>query len=290
MPELKLGLPKGSLQESTFELLKKAGWDFSVSSRSYYPRCNDAELSAMLARPQEMSRYVERGAMDAAITGLDWTEENESDVVVVARLVYAKATTQPVRWVLAVPEDSTFKSIKDLAGKTISTEVVNLTRKYLAKNGVEARVDFSHGATEVKVPHLADAIVEITETGSSLKANRLRIVETIAESVTVIIANRAAYSDPWKKAKLEALAMMLKGALTAKEKVLLKLNVARQNLEAVTKQLPSLHAPTVNQLTDSEWVAVETIVDESQVRALVPALKAAGAEGIIELPLNKVIP
>jgi ATP phosphoribosyltransferase len=290
VPELSIGLPKGSLQESTFDLLTKAGWRFSVSSRSYYPRCDDPEMNGMLLRPQEMSRYVERGVLDAAITGLDWTEENGSDVEVVERLVYAKQTARPVRWVLAVPEESGIRSVKDLAGKTISTEVVHLTRKYLEKNGVEARVEFSHGATEVKVPHLADAIVEITETGSSLRANRLRIVETIQESVTVVIANRAAYADAWKREKIDALCLMLRGALAAKEKVLLKLNVAENGLDAVVQTLPSLHSPTVNRLAESGWVAVETIVDEPVVRGLIPALKTAGAEGIIELPLNKVIP
>ncbi len=291
MAELKIGLPKGSLQDSTFDLLQKAGWKFSVSSRSYYPRCDDPELSAMLARPQEMSRYVERGVLDAAITGLDWTMENGSDVEVVAELVYAKATTaQPVRWVLAVPEDSKIKSVKGLEGKVISTEVVNLTKKYLRRNKVKATVEFSHGATEVKVPHLADAIVEITETGSSLRANKLRIVDTIQESVTVVIANKKALQDKWKRAKLNDLCMMLKGALDAKGKVLLKLNVARNNLDKIVKALPGLHAPTVNQLSDENWVAVESVVDEPRVRELIPQLKKAGGEGIIEIPLNKVIP
>lgn len=290
MPELKIGLPKGSLQESTFALLQHAGWEFSLRSRSYYPSCNDPEISAMLARPQEMSRYVERGVMDMAITGLDWVEENGSDVTVLERLVYAKASRQPVRWVLAVPEDSHIQSVKALEGKVISTELVGVVKRYLAKNGVNAEVEFSHGATEVKVPHLADAIVDVTETGSSLKANRLRIVDTVQESVTVIIANKSAYRDSWKKAKIDALVMMLKGALDAKEKVLLKLNVSNKNLEEVLKKLPSLHAPTVNRLADPEWSAVETIVDESVVRTLLPRLKDAGGEGIIEIPLNKVIP
>lgn len=290
MQELKIGLPKGSLQESTLGLLKNAGWNFSVSSRNYYPRSNDSELSAMLARPQEMSRYVERGVMDMAITGLDWTEENESDVEVLERLVYAKVSRQAVRWVLAVPEDSAIQTVKDLEGKTISTEVVNLTSHYLKKNGVSATVEFSHGATEVKVPHLADAIVEITETGSSLIANRLRIVETICESVTVVIANKEAVKDPWKKAKMDAVCLMLQGALAAKEKVLLKMNVAEADLDGIIEKLPGLHAPTVNHLSDKGWAAVETVVDESVVRCIIPELKAMGAEGIIELPLNKVIP
>ncbi|MFH0911661.1 MAG: ATP phosphoribosyltransferase [Planctomycetota bacterium] len=290
MPTLKIGLPKGSLQDSTFDLLEKAGWAFAVSSRSYYPRSDDPELEAMLARPQEMSRYVERGVMDAAVTGLDWTEENGSDVEVVARLVYAKASRRPVRWVLAVPEDSPVRSVKDLEGKVISTEIVNLVTRYLKKNKVKARVEFSHGATEVKVPHLADAIVDVTETGSSLRANRLRVVETVAESVTVMIANRAAYRDGWKRGKIDALVLMLTGALAAKEKVLLKMNVARANLDAVVKALPSLHSPTVNPLAEGNWAAVETIVDEIEVRRLIPLLKERGAEGIIELALNKIIP
>lgn len=288
--ELKIGLPKGSLQESTFALLKAAGWEFSVSSRSYYPTANDPELKAMLARPQEMSRYVERGIMDVAITGLDWTLENESDVEVLERLVYAKATRNPVRWVLAVPEESLIKSAKDLEGKVISTEVVNLVRKYLVNHGVKAKVEFSHGATEVKVPYLADAIVDVTETGSSLRANRLRIVDTVAESVTVVVANKAALSDPRKKAKMDALVLMLKGALSAKEKVLLKLNAPKSGLDAIIKVLPSLHSPTVNELSDKEWTAVETIVDSSVTRTLIPELKRLGAEGILELSVNKIIP
>ncbi|MCD8138358.1 MAG: ATP phosphoribosyltransferase [Planctomycetaceae bacterium] len=290
MPELKIGLPKGSLQESTFALLRAAGWDFAVSSRSYYPTVNDPDLKAMLARPQEMSRYVERGIMDMAITGLDWTLENDSDVEVLERLVYAKATRSPVRWVLAVPEDSDITSAKDLEGKIISTEVVNLVHKYLKKHRVKAKVEFSHGATEVKVPYLADAIVDVTETGSSLRANRLRIVDTVEESVTVVVANRTALADPWKKAKMDALVLMLKGALSAKEKVLLKLNAPKGNLNAIIKVLPSLHSPTVNALSDEGWTAVETIVDSSVTRTLIPDLKALGAEGILELSVNKIIP
>lgn len=290
MPELKVGLPKGSLQDSTMSLLRAAGWDFTLSSRSYYPVCDDKEISAMLARPQEMSRYVERGVMDMAITGLDWTMENNSDVEVVARLVYAKATRSPVRWVLAVPEDSPMKTAADLEGKTISTEVVELVRRYLAEKGVKARVEFSHGATEVKVPHLADAIVDLTETGSSLKANRLRIIDTVAESVTVVIANKKSWADAGKRAKMEAMVLMLNGALAAKEKVMLKLNVSKANLQKVLEKLPSLHSPTVNQLSDTDWVAVETIVDSSFCRTVIPELKARGAQGILELALNKIIP
>ncbi len=290
MPELKIGLPKGSLQESTFALLKSAGWDFNVGSRSYYPTSNDAEIKAMLARPQEMSRYVERGVMDVAITGLDWTLENDSQVEVLERLVYAKATRSPVRWVLAVPEDSPIQSATDLEGKVISTEVVGLVRKYLEKHGVKAKVEFSHGATEVKVPYLADAIVDVTETGSSLRANRLRIVDTVEESVTVVVANREALKDSWKKAKTEALVLMLKGALAAKEKVLLKLNAPRANLREIIQVLPSMHSPTVNDLSDAEWVAVETIVDSSVGRTLIPDLKRLGATGILEMSVNKIIP
>lgn len=290
MSELKIGLPKGSLQESTFSLLRAAGWNFNVGGRSYYPSVNDPELKAMLARPQELSRYVERNVMDMAITGLDWTLENDSDVEILARLVYAKATRNPVRWVLAVPEDSPIQSAKDLEGKTISTEVVNLVHKYLAKHGVKARVEFSHGATEVKVPYLADAIVDVTETGSSLRANRLRIVDTVEESVTVVVANRNAYADPWKKAKMDALVLMLCGALSAKEKVLLKLNAPKKNLEEIVKVLPSLNSPTINELSETGWTAVETIVDQSLTRTLIPELKRLGAEGILELSVNKIIP
>ncbi len=290
MPVLTIGLPKGSLQESTFALLRAAGWDFNVSSRSYYPVVNDPDLKAMLARPQEMSRYVERGVMDMAITGLDWTQENESDVTVLERLVYAKASRVPVRWVLAVPEDSPIQSAKDLEGKVISTEVVNLVKKYLDSHGVKAKVEFSHGATEVKVPYLADAIVDVTETGSSLRANRLRIVDTVAESVTVVVANPAALKDPWKKAKMDALVLMLKGALSAKEKVLLKLNAPKKRLDAIIAVLPSMNSPTVNELSDKNWTAVETIVDSNVTRTLIPKLKSLGAEGILELSVNTIIP
>ncbi len=289
MPELMIGLPKGSLQDSTFELLRNAGWEFNVRSRNYYPTCNDPEISAMLARPQEMSRYVDRGAMDVAITGLDWVLENQSEVEVLEKLVYAKATRKPVRWVLAVPEDSNYRCAKDLEGKVISTEVVGLTERFFAERGINVTVEFSHGATEVKVPHLSDAIVDVTETGSSLVANKLRIIETIQESVTVIIANKDAYKDSWKKPKIDALCLMLKGALDAKEKVLLKMNVPQGRLDEVLKNLPALTSPTVSQLASDNWLAVETIADEHQVRYLIPALKASGAEGIIELPLNKVI-
>ncbi|MBP5231791.1 MAG: ATP phosphoribosyltransferase [Planctomycetes bacterium] len=291
MPELKIGLPKGSLQDSTLSLLTQAGWAFNVSSRSYYPTCNDPEISAMLARPQEMSRYVERGVLDMAITGLDWVLENGSEdkVKVLERLVYAKATRQPVRWVLAVPENSNYRTAADLQGKIISTEVVGLTKRYFAEKKVDVQVEFSHGATEVKVPHLADAIVDITETGSSLRANHLRIIDTIQESVTVVIANPKAYSDSWKKPKIDALCLMLKGALDARERVLLKMNAPVRCVPDLLKKLPSLNSPTVNKLADENWVAIETIIEETQVRTLIPELKLSGAEGIIELPLNKVI-
>jgi ATP phosphoribosyltransferase len=290
LPELRIGLPKGSLQESTFSLLRLAGWDFNVSSRSYYPTVNDPDIHAMLARPQEMSRYVERGVIDMAITGLDWTLENESDVEIVDRLVYAKATRSPVRWVLAVPNDSPFQSPRDLEGKIISTEIVNLTRRYFEKHGVKVRVDFSHGATEVKVPHLSDAIVDLTETGSSLSANNLKIIDTVTESVTVTIANRDAFKDTWKREKINALVLMLKGALAAKEKAILKLNVPRDRLDAVLAVLPSLHSPTVSLLSDDKWAAVETIIDKSQTRTLIPRLKTMGAEGLLEMPVNIIIP
>lgn len=290
MPTLSMGLPKGSLQESTFALLRAAGWEVTVSSRSYYPMVNDPEITAMLARPQEMSRYVERGVMDMAITGLDWVLENESDVEVMERLVYAKTSRRPVRWVLAVPEDCPWQNVKDLEGKVISTEVVSLVRRYLEKHGVHAKVEFSHGATEVKVPYLADAIVDVTETGSSLKANRLRIIDTVAESVTVVIANKKALEDPFKRAKIESVMLMLKGALAAREKVLLKLNAPTANLDKIIALLPCLNSPTVSRLQNSEWSAVETIVDAGVTRTLVRELKNNGAEGILELSVNVIIP
>eukprot|EP00906_Rhabdomonas_costata_P010871 RCo015291 len=288
---IRIGLPKGSLQDSTFELLKKAGWDFSVNARSYYPTCDDPELDAMLLRPQEMSRYVERGALDLAITGLDWTVENGSDVEIMQRLSYAKASRSPVRWVLAVPDNSSITSVKDLEGLTISTEVVELTRKYLARHGVNATVQFSHGATEVKVPHLADAIVEITETGSSLKANRLKIIDTIMESVTVIVANKDSLKDPVKKAKMDAVCLMLKGAFDAGAKVLLKFNAKEADLPQILEVLASqsLHSPTINHLAEAGWIAVETVVDKSFIRNIIPRLKAVGAQGLIEIPINMIV-
>jgi ATP phosphoribosyltransferase len=287
---LKLGLPKGSLQESTFHLFAKAGYKISSTSRSYFPSLDDAEMKPMLIRAQEMSRYVEDGVLDVGITGRDWVKENGSKVQEVAELVYAKVGLKPVRWVLAVPADSKIKSAKDLQGKRIATELVNVTKEYLKKNGVTANVEFSWGATEAKPPELADAIIEVTETGSSLRANNLIILETVLESSTVVIVNSAAWGDPWKRKKIENLILLLKGALAAQEKVGLKMNVPRKNLEQVMKVLPALNSPTIAEMYDKNWVDVDTVVDEKIVREIVPKLKDAGAEGIVEYPLNKVIP
>jgi len=287
---LKLGLPKGSLQESTFHLFAKAGYKISSTSRSYFPSIDDAEMKPMLIRAQEMSRYVEDGVLDVGITGRDWVKENASKVEEVAELVYAKVGLKPVRWVLAVPADSKIKSAKDLQGKRIATELVNVTKEYLKKNGVTANVEFSWGATEAKPPELADAIIEVTETGSSLRANNLIILETVLESSTVVIVNSAAWGDPWKRKKIENLILLLKGALAAQEKVGLKMNVPRKNLEQVMKVLPALNSPTIAEMYDKNWVDVDTVVDEKIVREIVPKLKDAGAEGIVEYPLNKVIP
>ncbi|MEI8314174.1 MAG: ATP phosphoribosyltransferase [Verrucomicrobiota bacterium] len=287
--KLRLGLPKGSLQESTFALLAKAGWKLSSSSRSYIPRVDDPELELRLIRAQEISRYVEHGFLDAGLTGADWIAENDSDVQVVAEVAYSKQTTNPARWVLAVPNDSPIKSVKDLQGKRIATELVEATRRWLKKNDVQAEVEFSWGATEVKAPELVDAIVELTETGSSLKANNLRIVDELVRSFPQLIANKKSWEDTWKRQKVETLAMMLKGALQAEEKVGLKMNVPRAKLDALLKQLPALRDPTISTLSKPDWVAVETIIDEKIVREIIPQLKSAGAEGIIEYPLNKVI-
>jgi len=284
-----LGLPKGSLQESTFALFKRAGFTVTCSSRSYIPTIDDPEIKCRLLRPQEMSRYVELGLLDAGICGYDWVYENGSDVQEVCELNYSKATSNPVRWVLAVPNDSKIKSVKDLAGKRISSEAVGLVKRYLKKNGVKADVEFSWGATEVKAPELVDAIVDLTETGSSLRANNLRIVDTILTSTTRLIANKKAWKVKAKREKLEQLKMLLLGALDAQKRVLLKLNAPAKKLEKVTAALPALHAPTVNKLNDADWFAVESVVEECQVRDLIPVLRAAGATGIIELPLNKVI-
>ena len=288
--KLKLGLPKGSLQESTFRILKKAGFNVSVGSRSYFPYVDDAEIEPVLIRAQEMSRYVEDGALDCGITGEDWILENGSDVVRIQELQYAKTGMNPVRWVLAVPNDSKIRSVKDLAGKRIATELKGFTEKYLKEKGVKAEVEFSWGATEVKVGSgLVDAIVELTETGSSLRANNLRIVETLCHSTTQFVANKKAWSDPKKKRKMQHIAMLVMGAIQAEEKVGLKMNVAQKNLKRVLSLLPAMKKPTVSNLASEGWVDVDTIIDEKIVRDLIPKLKEAGAEGIIEYPLNKVI-
>jgi len=286
---LKLGLPKGSLEQATIEKMAKAGYNISVSARSYVPYVDDDELEIRLIRAQEVSRYVEHGYLDCGITGHDWVTENGSDVHEVGEFLFSKATRQPARWVLAVPEDSPIRSVKDLNGKRVATEVVNLTKKYFKQHGVKAEVEFSWGATEVKAHELVDSIVEITETGSSLRANKLRIVDTLLVSTPRLIANRAAWKDGWKREKIETLALLLHGALEAEAKVGLKMNIAERNLAKLLKSLPALRNPTVSHLSQPGWVAVETIIDEHVVRELIPLLKAAGAEGIIEYPLNKVV-
>jgi len=290
MKKLRLGLPKGSLQESTFKLFKKAGYNVAVSSRSYYPVVDDGEIEAMLIRAQEMAKYVDDGVLDAGLTGRDWILEQGADVKEVAELNYAKGGLRPVKWVIAVPNESKIKKVKDLQGKRIATELVGYTKKYLKSKGIKAEIDFSWGATEVKPPHLADAIVELTETGSSLKANNLRIVETILESSTRFIANKKAWKDKWKQQKMENIVLLLKGALAAEEKVGLKMNVPAKSLKRVTSLLSSLHSPTLSQLSDTGWFALEVVIDEKVVRDIIPKLKSVGAEGIIEYPLNKVIP
>ena len=287
---LRLGLPKGSLQESTLKLFKKAGYNVTVGSRSYYPDFDDIEIQAMLIRAQEMAKYVDDGALDAGLTGKDWILEQGADVREVAELNYAKGGLRPVKWVIAVPKDSRIKTIKDLKGKRIATELVGYTRKYLKSRGIKSEVDFSWGATEVKPPYLADAIVELTETGSSLKANNLRIVETILESSTRFIANKKSWKDKWKKRKMENIVLLLRGALAAEEKVGLKMNVPEKSLRRVMTLLSSLHSPTISQLSDTGWFALEVVIDEKTVRDIIPRLKSVGAEGIIEYPLNKVIP
>lgn len=283
------GLPKGSLEEPTISLFAKAGWAIRKSSRSYKPSIDDAEIDGRFVRSQEISRYVEHGFFDCGLCGYDWVVENGSDVVEVCDLVYSRASNRASYWVLAVPEASPIKTVKDLQGKRISTEVVNLTRKYLAEHGVEAEVEFSWGATEVKVPDMVDAIVDLTETGNSLRANKLRIVETLLKTNTKLIANKASWENPEKRAKIENIAMMLQAALTAVDKVGLKLNAPKENLESILDVLPSLRNPTVNSLSDAGWSAVEVILSETQVREVVPKLKELGAEGIIEYPLNKVV-
>lgn len=287
--KLKLGIPKGSLENATIDLFKKAGFNINASSRSYFPSCDDPELECMLIRAQEMARYVDDGVLDAGLTGFDWIQESGADVVKIADLVYSKASFGKVRWVLAVPEASPVQSVKDLEGKIIATELVEATRKYLAANGVTAKVEFSWGATEVKPPHLADAIVEVTETGSSLRANKLRIVEELFSSNTQLIANKNAAADEWKARKLSDMKMLLEGAIAALGKVGLMLNVEREHLDEVLGILPALKNPTVSPLARDNWVAVNTILDESTVRSILPRLKQAGASGIVEYPLNKII-
>src|SRR5947207_1256700 len=287
--KLRFGLPKGSLQEATIEKMGKAGFNISVSSRSYVPYVDDDQLEIRLIRAQEISRYVEHGNLDCGITGHDWVQENNSDVHEVGEFLFSKATRQPARWVLAVPEDSPVKSVKDLAGKRIATEVVNITKKYLKRHGVKAEVEFSWGATEVKAHELVDAIVEITETGSSLRANKLRIVDTLLTSTPRLIANHGSWKEKWKRQKIETMALLLQGALEAETKVGLKMNIEQKHLAGLLESLPALRRPTISNLSQAGWVTVETIIDEHVVREVIPQLKAAGAEGMIEYPLNKVV-
>src|SRR5438132_4124902 len=287
--KLKLGIPKGSLQDATIHLFARAGFNIYVSSRSYFPAIDDPQIECMLIRAQEMARYVEDGILDAGLTGRDWVEESEAKVEAIADLVYAKQSFGKVRWVLAVPESSPFHSVKDLQGKIIATELVATTKRYLASHGVTAKVEFSWGATEVKPPVLADAIVEVTETGSSLHANKLKIIDTVLESNTQLIANKDSWQDAPKRRKLEDIRMLLEGAINALGKVGLMLNVHRDDLEAVLAVLPALKRPTISHLSDDEWLAVNTILDESTVRTIIPRLKHAGAQGIVEYPLNKIV-
>ncbi|MGF1452201.1 MAG: ATP phosphoribosyltransferase [Opitutales bacterium] len=288
-PLVMLGLPKGSLEDSTIKLFGKAGWNISVSSRSYRPTFDDPELDGRFVRAQEMSHYVERGFFDCGLTGYDWIVENDSDVVEVCDLIYSRASNRKSRWVLVVPEDSPIHTVQDLEGKRIATEVTNLTRKYLATHNVKAEVEFSWGATEVKVPDMVDAIVDLTETGNSLRANKLRIVDTLLETNTKLIANKAAWETPAKRAKIEAMAMMLQAALTANRKVGLKLNILKAKVPEVINDLPALRRPTISPLACEDYVALEAILDETVVREIIPTLRAHGAEGIIEYPLNKVL-
>lgn len=291
MKKLKLGIPKGSMEESTIKWFRKAGYNITISERSYYPRIDDEDIEIMLVRPQDMAYpYVQKGVLDAGLTGEDWIRERNADVVEVEELVYSKQLARPARWVLAVKNDSDIRSVKDLQGRTISTELVEVAKSYLQRNNVQAKVEFSYGATEVKVPYLADAIIELTETGSSLRAHDLRIIDTVMVSTTKLIANKESWQDEWKRGKLQNLAMLLKGAIVAESKVGLKMNVAKENLETLLKILPSMRNPTVSPLSADGWYAVETVIDESTVRDLIPELKRAGAQDIIEYPLNKVIP
>jgi ATP phosphoribosyltransferase len=287
--KLKLGIPKGSLENATIDIFRRAGFQITTSSRSYFPSIDDPDIECMLIRAQEMARYVEDGILDAGLTGRDWIEENGSDVLALADLIYSRASFSKVRWVLAVPESSPVQSVKDLQGKIIATELVGATKRYLARNGVEAKVEFSWGATEVKPPVLADAIVEVTETGNSLRANKLRIVETVLESNTQLIANKSSYQDPWKQRKLADVKLLLEGAISALGKVGLMLNVEKSNLDRILGLLPALKKPTISQLSDDSWVALNTILDELTVRQLIPRLKEAGGQGIVEYPLNKII-
>lgn len=291
MPKtLKLGLPKGSLQESTLKLFKKAGYHISVSTRSYYPEFDDPEITSMLVRAQEMAGYVEAGILDCGLTGKDWIMEQGASVQEVTELIYAKEGLRPVKWVIAVPNDSKIKTVKDLQGKRIATELVGFTKRYLKSKGVKAEVDFSWGATEVKPPHLADAIVELTETGTSLRANNLRILDTILTSSTRFIANRKAWKNRWKRQKMENIVLLLRGALAAEEKVGLKMNVHQRSIKKVMSILPALHSPTISTLTDEGWYDLDVVIDERTVRDIIPKLKQAGATGIVEYQLNKVIP
>jgi ATP phosphoribosyltransferase len=286
---LKLGIPAGSLQEATAELFRRAGYKISFASRSYYPSIDDEQIECLLIRAQEMARYVEDGVLDAGLTGHDWVVETGADVYEVAELIFSKTSRRPVRWVLCVPEGSSIQSVKDLEGKRIATEAVGMTTRYLETHGVKAKVEFSWGATEVKPPKLADAIVEVTETGSSLRANNLRILDEVLTSTTRFIANRQSYDDAWKRQKIDDIAMMLRGAMAAEGKVGLMMNVPREKLPQVLEYLPALQTPTVSDLSDRNWVDVNTILEESVVRNIIPRLKAAGARGIVEYPLNKII-
>ena len=290
MDKLKLGIPKGSMQDSTINLFKKAGYTITANSRSYYPQVDDDQIDVMLLRPQEMALYVKQGVIDVGLAGRDWVVDCGTDVKEIAELVYSKATNQPARWVLAVAQDSKITSVKDLEGKVIFTELIDTTKQYLEKNNVNAIVKFSHGATEVKIPHLCEAIVEITETGSSLRANGLKVIDTVMESVTIIIANQKTWKNQWKRTKIENLRMLLSGALKAESKVGLKMNVAEENLKPILDILPAMRNPTISSLSQDGWYAIETIIDQHIVRELIPQLRRVGAEGIIEYPLNKVIP
>jgi ATP phosphoribosyltransferase len=286
---LRVGIPAGSLQEATGDLFRKAGYKLTFQSRSYYPSIDDPEIHCTLIRAQEMPRYVENGSLDCGLTGFDWVQESQADVTIMTELVFSKVSKRPVRWVLAVPENSEIKNISDLKGKRIATEVVNITNRWLASHKVEAQVEFSWGATEVKPPRFADAIVDVTETGSSLRANQLRIVAELLESTTRFIANKAAHEDSWKRKKMDDMVLMLKGALAAEGKVGVMMNVPQSSLEEVLKILPALQKPTISSLSDPSWVALNTILDESVVRHIIPKLSLAGAKGIVEYPLNKII-